>query len=495
AYDEAGSEANDSVYDSDFNDSTSDSLAECQQISNAIEQEGAVKVGINAWEEVPEEDTQEEEDTGITFETNAQRAESYSKMNIRCTALFNYEAANPDELNFVEQEELWIVGEGDGDGWVKARNYKDEEGYIPQNYVEIVDGQNFVSSIQPAPASFTSVDYTTDSFSSAGNNQSEEFPEVVQLEHDRVEIDDGLPLPSGDKLCQALYDYEATCEEELTFLEGQVIRILKKVVHDVDDGWWEGEIDGNVGIFPSLVVKEIKTDGESQTPSELTTPTDSAPPPAFTPPKPQLLLPPAQVILTQPTPETEAIETGTKSKVSILYHDPDFQLELPQDQQQQYNSQFSVSESESSEQETPGGNYAPLMSSPESPPRAEPNQSKEPSASSKQKLENAIQQPDIVVEEFESNDEAMEDQDNGQVQCSRTEEDSSPTDQDDVTDSSAITYRSAEDLEKEFQEQETENISQNDNISQEKSELAQNDDDVVPDKDSENGVAEGLSLH
>ncbi|XP_076360074.1 F-BAR and double SH3 domains protein 2-like isoform X2 [Tachypleus tridentatus] len=493
AYDEANSRANDSVYDSDFNSGTSDSLAECRQMSNVFEQEDVAEVAINAWEEAPEEDIQEEEDTGLTFETNAQRVESYPGMNIRCTALFTYEAANPDELSFVEQEELWIVGEGDGDGWVKARNCKDEEGYIPQNYVEIVDGQNFVSSIQPAPASFTSVDYTTDSFSSVGNNQSEEFPEVFQSEPDRVEIDDGLPLPSGDKLCQALYDYEATCDEELTFLEGQIIRILKKVVHDVDDGWWEGQIDGNIGIFPSLVVKEIKTEGESQTPSELTTPTDSAPPPAFTPPKPQLLLPPAQVILTQPTPETEAVETGSTSKVSILYHDPDFQLELTQDQQQQYNSQFSASESESSEQETPGRNYAPLMSSPESPPRVEVNQNKGPAELSSQKLKNAIQQPDIVVEVIRSNDKTVEDQDNGQVQCSRTEEDSSPTDQDDVTDSSVITYRSAEDFEKEFQEDETENVSQNGDIIQGESGLPQNDADVVPEKDSENNVPEGFS--
>lgn len=63
-----------------------------------------------------------------------------------------------------------------------------------------------------------------------------------------------------------MYDYEATCPEEITFCEGQIIHILKRAVHDVDDGWWEGEVDGQVGLFPSLVVEECRSDGEPLTP-------------------------------------------------------------------------------------------------------------------------------------------------------------------------------------------------------------------------------------
>lgn len=68
--------------------------------------------------------------------------------------------------------------------------------------------------------------------------------------------------------CIALYDYEATCAEELTFSEGEVVRILRKVVHDdVDDGWWEGELNGQKGLFPSLVVEECHPNGDPITPS------------------------------------------------------------------------------------------------------------------------------------------------------------------------------------------------------------------------------------
>ncbi|KAK7086068.1 hypothetical protein SK128_014162 [Halocaridina rubra] len=47
-----------------------------------------------------------------------------------------FQAQNPDELSIVENEEIELMGEGDGDGWVQARNYKGEVGYIPENYIE-----------------------------------------------------------------------------------------------------------------------------------------------------------------------------------------------------------------------------------------------------------------------------------------------------------------------------------------------------------------------
>ncbi|XP_076315907.1 protein nervous wreck-like [Tachypleus tridentatus] len=487
------SKANDYVYDSDLADGLSDVLTQSQpfegtgsvDIKISSEKEVVVEATINVWDATSEEsvgpivNSKEEEGMETVTETIAHETEPLSEMNIRCTALYGYEAANPDELSFLEQEELWIIGEGDGDGWVKARNYRNEEGYIPQNYVEITDGQNLVSSIFMAPSLVAFVDY------SQSNKPGEGF--VSESSVPGAEINDSLQLPC-DKFCQALYDYEATCDEELTFMEGQIIRILKKVVHDVDDGWWEGEVDGNIGIFPSLVVKEIKTSGESQTPSDLATPTDSAPPPAYTPPKPQLLLPPAQVILTQPTPEAETVEDGigTQSKVSVLYRDPDFQLELSKGQQQQYSSQFSISESESSEQEIPasssgGGDYVPLTSSPDSPPRPAENEEfcQKSSESDKHELEKVFQQPTIVVEDVGSDDETTK-EDTDQSKCSR-KEDSPPVDLDDVTNSSAFTDRSSEDYD---------NILQNGDSRSTETELTHSSEKIVPEKGTENGITD-----
>ena len=50
--------------------------------------------------------------------------------------------------------------------------------------------------------------------------------------------------------------------DELSFEEGQMIRLLKKGEDGVDDGYWEGEVGGKVGVFPSMMVVEL-TEEES----------------------------------------------------------------------------------------------------------------------------------------------------------------------------------------------------------------------------------------
>lgn len=46
-------------------------------------------------------------------------------------------------------------------------------------------------------------------------------------------------------------------------MEGSLIRVLNKQPHEgVDDGFWEGEFNGKVGAFPSLVVEELGPDGQ-----------------------------------------------------------------------------------------------------------------------------------------------------------------------------------------------------------------------------------------
>jgi hypothetical protein len=54
-----------------------------------------------------------------------------------------------------------------------------------------------------------------------------------------------------------LFDYDATCDEELSFTEGQLILVQSKEHDGVDDGWWIGELNGVVGVFPSLMVEEL----------------------------------------------------------------------------------------------------------------------------------------------------------------------------------------------------------------------------------------------
>ncbi|XP_064541855.1 protein nervous wreck isoform X9 [Drosophila montana] len=206
----------------------------------------------------------------------------------KCTALYSYTAQNPDELTIVENEQLEVVGEGDGDGWLRARNYRGEEGYVPHNYLDIEQdaaGSAFNGSSGNqlrSQISFSSVDYTVDNEDQTVDSmQSPDQVSVIMAPQKR--------LKSDIEWCIALYDYDATAEDELTFEEGDKIKIITKTAHGVDDGWWEGELDGKFGNFPSLVVEECDEMGEPLSEGV----DDESPPPTAAP---SFALPPAPAL-------------------------------------------------------------------------------------------------------------------------------------------------------------------------------------------------------
>lgn len=53
--------------------------------------------------------------------------------------------------------------------------------------------------------------------------------------------------------CQVLYNYDPQQSDELRIVEGDVIN----VIHKQEDDWWQGELNGIVGIFPATYVHEI----------------------------------------------------------------------------------------------------------------------------------------------------------------------------------------------------------------------------------------------
>ena len=63
----------------------------------------------------------------------------------------------------------------------------------------------------------------------------------------------GPPRPPAKPQAQALYDYDATTDDELSFRENDIITILQKD----PAGWWEGELNGKKGWVPANYVKEV----------------------------------------------------------------------------------------------------------------------------------------------------------------------------------------------------------------------------------------------
>ncbi|KAJ7338013.1 hypothetical protein JRQ81_010539 [Phrynocephalus forsythii] len=175
-----------------------------------------------------------------------------------CRVFFPYQARQSDELSIVQGEELEVIEDGDVEEWVKARNSAGQIGYVPEKYLLFLD----INRECPDPDE---------------NNQEGSSDTALERELTNI-MNMDLMLEPGASLVRALYDYEGQSPEELSFPEGAIIRVLPREEGAVDDGFWKGDFNGRVGVFPSLVVQEI-TGTQGKSGQDLLSPS----PPAFSP--------------------------------------------------------------------------------------------------------------------------------------------------------------------------------------------------------------------
>ncbi|XP_052008397.1 F-BAR and double SH3 domains protein 2 isoform X2 [Xyrauchen texanus] len=156
---------------------------------------------------------------------------------LTCKVLYSYKASQPDELTIDEHEMLEVIEDGDMEDWVKARNKSGQVGYVPEKYLQFPTSNSVLSMLQSLAA--------LDSRSHTSSNSTE--PELAS---------GSFNGDSSMSFVKAMYDYEGQTEDELTFPEGAIIRILNKDNQE-DDGFWEGEFNGRVGVFPSVLVEDL----------------------------------------------------------------------------------------------------------------------------------------------------------------------------------------------------------------------------------------------
>ncbi|NXL67469.1 FCSD1 protein, partial [Chordeiles acutipennis] len=186
-----------------------------------------------------------------------------------CRVIFGYQGCQADELSITQGEELEIIEDGDAEEWVKARNKAGQVGYVPEKYLLSLGGEQGAGAGPPGPSTL-----------------HRQLSSIMAAE---------LVLEPGAWLVRALYDYEGQSPEELSFPEGAIIRVLPRAPGEVDDGFWMGDFDGRIGVFPSLVVEEL-TGAQGTAGQELPSPS----PPPFSPPG----LMPGASLAPSPNPET-----------------------------------------------------------------------------------------------------------------------------------------------------------------------------------------------
>ncbi|XP_037617544.1 abl interactor 2-like isoform X12 [Sebastes umbrosus] len=85
------------------------------------------------------------------------------------------------------------------------------------------------------------------------DDEDEEESAVVEYSDPYAEEDPPWAPRSYLEKVVAIYDYARDKEDELSFMEGAIIYVIKKN----DDGWYEGVMNGTTGLFPGNYVESI----------------------------------------------------------------------------------------------------------------------------------------------------------------------------------------------------------------------------------------------
>lgn len=204
-------------------------------------------------------------------------------------ALYPYSSVEPGDLTFNEGEEI-LVTQKDGEWWTGSIG--ERTGIFPSNYVKPKDQENFGNAGKSGTLNKKpEIAQVTSAYAASGAEQLSLAPGQLililkkntsgwwqgELQARGKKRQKGwfpashvkLLGPSSERttpafhaVCQviAMYDYTANNEDELSFSKGQLINVMNKD----DPDWWQGEINGVTGLFPSNYVKMTTDSDPSQ---------------------------------------------------------------------------------------------------------------------------------------------------------------------------------------------------------------------------------------
>ncbi|XP_066522823.1 SH3 domain-containing kinase-binding protein 1 isoform X2 [Hoplias malabaricus] len=161
---------------------------------------------------------------------------------------FDYQAQHDDELTIAIGDIISNIRKDEG-GWWEGE-LEGRRGLFPDNFVREIKKE---VKKEASPASQTSGPKSDLSNGSASPGSESCLRTAKKGEAIRK------------RRCKAAFSYVPQNEDELELKIGDVIEILG----EVEEGWWEGSLNGKTGMFPSNFTKEILADEE-----DLATPTE-----------------------------------------------------------------------------------------------------------------------------------------------------------------------------------------------------------------------------
>ncbi|XP_025907943.1 SH3 domain-containing kinase-binding protein 1 isoform X1 [Nothoprocta perdicaria] len=149
---------------------------------------------------------------------------------------FDYKAQHDDELTITVGDIITNIRKDDG-GWWEGQ-LKGRRGLFPDNFVREIKKDMKKENIANKPPEKP--------INEVSNGSPLLLSETIIRTNKKGER-------SRRRRCQVAFSYMPQNEDELELKVGDII----EVVGEVEEGWWEGILNGKTGMFPSNFIKEL----------------------------------------------------------------------------------------------------------------------------------------------------------------------------------------------------------------------------------------------
>ncbi|XP_069129126.1 SH3 domain-containing kinase-binding protein 1-like isoform X1 [Argopecten irradians] len=172
---------------------------------------------------------------------------------------FEYAAEQEDELNIKVGDIIKNVTMSEGGWWEGELNSK--VGMFPDNFVKVIEKPKPTKVKEDQPAAPKK---------DINKHRGASVRELASKIKDDVHVGMGAPKKKETqqntkrKKAKVVFSYEPENADELKLEVGNIVEVLKQE----EEGWWEGSLDGKVGVFPSNFVEEIEESEPEKTPEE-----------------------------------------------------------------------------------------------------------------------------------------------------------------------------------------------------------------------------------